>query len=457
MKRLPFKPKILASAFAPEPMLQNEANTREPSRDQAAAAGCDVQVASQDGHFRQNALACRSRLADLDANFGCSIIGTCLRTAELRKVVAKFKDLGGSNATDLEVHHAAVELAVEGRAGAKALTKLLDDRYASVIQRFRAAKCTESLDAMWAEAMRAGEIAGAYWSFMTHPCSTPQLRQKAFGEVHMLSHLVGAANRADIRQLVALERENAELRDKTERQQSRLQEIHVNHQETVRQLTGKVLDLTGRVHAGSGDTIGFVSELAMLRNAFQEKEQEASLHASRREEAEQCLAALREQTRRLQTKYDEAMTLVRELQAELSALERQLEGVANTQGGSLGLAALAGRRLLYVGGRPSTNAAIRSLCKHAGIELTVHDGGIEDRKGLLDAAVPGAELVLFPVDCVDHDSVAKLKRLCQRHEVSFVPLRTAGVGSFVSALTTHTMDPGATGGPPPSRFCLRHG
>src|SRR5215468_4402580 len=35
--------------------------------------------------------------------------------------------------------------------------------------------------------------------------------RKAFGDVHMLSHMVGAANRADIRRLCRLEEENAAL------------------------------------------------------------------------------------------------------------------------------------------------------------------------------------------------------------------------------------------------------
>jgi hypothetical protein len=56
---------------------------------------------------------------------------------------------------------------------------------------------------------------------MTHPFATMPVRQKAFGELHMLSHLVGAADRADIRRLVALEEENAALKEKVERQQSR--------------------------------------------------------------------------------------------------------------------------------------------------------------------------------------------------------------------------------------------
>jgi len=441
----------------PESSLPDEVKKREQCCDKAHPVGRVFDAGTRHAILQPEAPVRRSRLADLDANFCCSIIGTCLRTAELRKLVAKFTDLGGSAATDLEVHHAAVELAVRGGAGAKALTKLLDDRYASVIQRFRGAQSAESLGEMWSEAMTDGEIAGAYWSVMTHPCCSLQLRQRAFGDVHMLSHLVGAANRADIRQLVALERENSELKEKIERQQSRLQEINIRQQETVRQLTGKVLDLTGRMHSGPEDRAGLLAELSALRNAVREKEHEASLHANRLEEVERCLTAHREQTKRLQTKYDEAMTLLRELHAELDAMERQFADAPNTQDSSPGLAALAGQRLLYVGGRPSTNAAIRNLCMQAGIELMVHDGGIEDRKGLLNAAVPGAELVLFPVDCVDHDSVGKLKRLCQRHGVSFVPLRSAGVGSFVSALTTHALDPSAAGRPPASCFCLRHG
>jgi hypothetical protein len=48
------------------------------------------------------------------------------------------------------------------------------------------------------------------------------LLRDVFAEVHMLSHLVGAANRADIRQLRLLEEEKAELEAKVARQQQQL-------------------------------------------------------------------------------------------------------------------------------------------------------------------------------------------------------------------------------------------
>lgn len=54
----------------------------------------------------------RGRLSDLDSHLHCSVIGTCLSTNELRKLVPKFTDLDRQHATDLEIHHAAVELAI---------------------------------------------------------------------------------------------------------------------------------------------------------------------------------------------------------------------------------------------------------------------------------------------------------------------------------------------------------
>jgi hypothetical protein len=47
---------------------------------------------------------------------------------------------------------------------------------------------------------------------------TDAMVKDVFGKVHMLSHLVGAANRADIRRLRQLEEDNVTLTAKLERQ-----------------------------------------------------------------------------------------------------------------------------------------------------------------------------------------------------------------------------------------------
>ena len=156
----------------------------------------------------------RARLIDLDPQLHCSVIGTCLSTAELRRLMRKFMDVDDAN--DLEVHHEAVRMVSQHAGLGRALHKTLEQQHGSAVQRFGRARDTDALIALWEEALRQGEVPGAYWAVLTHRRVTPALRQRVFGDVHMLSHLVGAANRADIRRLVALEQENAELRKANE-------------------------------------------------------------------------------------------------------------------------------------------------------------------------------------------------------------------------------------------------
>ncbi|CAE6761954.1 hypothetical protein R75465_03193 [Paraburkholderia aspalathi] len=216
----------------------------------------------------------RARLAELDGQLHCSIIGTCLSTHELRKLVPKFTGLDRRDASDLEIHHSAVELAIDGGAGAKALHKLLDEHYAVAIRRFDKAADDVELLKLWDEALKSGEIPPAYWALMTHPCATLHVRQKAFGELHMLSHLVGAANRADIRRLVALEAENAELKEKVERQQSRLQELSTQRDAAIAALNEQIAQLTALATRQTPDADGsFRSRSGDIKAARQARRQ----------------------------------------------------------------------------------------------------------------------------------------------------------------------------------------
>ncbi|SPB15695.1 peptidase [Caballeronia novacaledonica] len=399
----------------------------------------------------------RARLAELDSHLHCSVIGTCLSTGELRKLVPKFTGLDRHHASDLEIHHAAVELAIAGGAGAKALNKTLDERYAGAIRRFDAARDPQALLDLWNDALRSGDVPPAYWALMSHPHATIEVRQSAFGELHMLSHLVGAANRADIRRLVALESENQELKDKIERQQARLLELSAQRDASVRRMHEQSLHIDRQSDLSTAQR---EAEIERLREKVEDGERRLALHTSRREAAEQRALYEEEETRALRNKLGEAQALLKVVQAECAALERAtLDAHDRPDARRRGIEWVSGRRVVYVGGRPNSNAVLKALVGAAGGELIVHDGGIEDRKGLLAAALPNADVVLFPVDCIDHDSMSMLKRVCERHGVEYSPLRTASVASFVefvARLSANAQNAHANA-PPPSAFCLRHG
>jgi hypothetical protein len=422
----------------------------------------------------------RARLIDLDPIFHCSVIGTCLSTAELRKLVPRLTGLDRERASDLDIHHAAVQLAGEGGLGAKALNKALEARFESTLKQYNSVKTDVELRDLWRLALKNGEVPAAYWAVMTHHQATRELRQLAFGDVHMLSHLVGAANRADIRRLVALEQENSVLKAKIERQQLRLSEMSSERDARRRQFDEQISQLGKLAERQARESIvhdaDLVSEVASLRATLAARDELLARHTSRRDAAE--LRALQEHdaVQVLQARLDRALELIDTMQSESNAVEKTLslslsqsfaqslssplEGGAasggSMNGGSLDL--LRDRRIVYVGGRPSSNATLKLLVESAGGHLTVHDGGVEDRKGLLAAALPRADMVIFPVDCIDHDSAATLKRVCTRHQVPYYPVRTASVATFVALIgRLKSSTSGGTSTHPPSRFCLRHG
>lgn len=382
----------------------------------------------------------RTRLADLDPNYHCSIVGTCLGTAALRKLVVRCQpEL--AQACDVEIHHEAVHLATAGGAGAKALHKALDEAHAVAIKRF-AALDGDALPAAWQQALASGEVPGAYWALLTHAQASPELRKRAFGDVHMLSHLVGAANQADIRRLQALAQRNAELVEQVEQQQLRLQSLAQERQDLAERLRVQEAAQAPRA-TPAPDTTGLQAELAA-------RDQALAHQTGRREAAESQMLAERQAREALQQRVAGSLELVDALQAELRALEQQL--AAQLESAAPGAALLQGCRVVYVGGRPGANRSIRAMVQAAGGELVLHDGGIEDRKGLLAAALPRADLVVFPVDCVDHDSMGTVKRLCERHRIPFHPVRSASAASFAALLARLADAPR-----PGPRLCLRHG
>ncbi len=403
-----------------------------------------------------SAAGTRLRLGEMDAHLHCSVIGTCLSTAELRKLMRRFIHVDG--ASDLELHHDAVRLASQNAEVARALHKALDRRHDASVQRFARATGADAVGALWQQSLNAGEVPGAYWALLTHRRSTAALRQQAFGDVHMLSHLVGAANRADIRRLVALEQDNAEWRERAERQQERLAELVLERDQALAErdtTRTRVLALEQTLAQGA-DGAQAAGAAAAATEALMAT---VAVQTLRREAAEAQTQRLQAEAARLAAELAHLQAHAQELGRELAAAEAELGA---RPGGDQAPASrlqqqLNGRRLLYVGGRPSSSAAIRELVQRHGGEYQRHDGGLEDRKGLLQAALAGADLVVFPVDCIDHDSALALKRHCQRLGKPFLPLRSASVTSFAAALAAAAEQAEAPSGHGCGGACLRHG
>lgn len=402
----------------------------------------------------------RSTLADLDTHLHCSIIGTCLSTGELRKLVPRFVAyIDRQHASDLDIHHAAVGLCCDGLPGWKDINKALDTRHLLAIKRFKAAQDEAALLALWRQAMAGGEVPGAYWALMTHPCVTPDARAAAFGDVHMLSHLVGAANRADIRRLVALETQAEELRQQNERQQERLRDQAQRHGDTMRALEDEVRALRAQCRQ-QPDTTELTEQLARVRAELATCDSRVALHLARSDEAERKRAASEALAATLQTELVRVEEQASAALADALAVERALTAALANDGNGTTLPPLDGCAIAYIGGRPGAVATLVRLVADAGGQLLVHDGGIEERHGTLVSTLTRAQTIVFPVDCISHAAMHTIKRTCEQTGAQYYPVRSASVASTIlllQRLFPKTPPAAATATPAPSRFCLRHG
>ena len=379
----------------------------------------------------------RTKIWEFNANLHCSIIGTCLSTTELRQILRKL-GLAPPAATDHELHGTAVTLAARHDNAAKLLNKALDSRHKLAIGQFAKADTEDRVRGLWRDAVRRGEIPGAYWAMLTHPATTLAIIREAFGDVHMLSHLVGAANRADIRRLCQLEADKVDLEARLERQQLAMHEAVVTRDARIRELREALArGIAAEPMVGPSCT---TDDSAVLRQLVSDLERRVASETRRRAVSDARLA-------------DAQAAMTRERAGRLSAeracetLRQELDGIeasilANAAGQTsdtpserrLDGPRLNGAVLLYVGGRPHQIAYLRAIGERMGATFLHHDGGVENHPNLLPGLTSRADVVLFPVDCISHDAAHAVKLLCRQAGKRFIPLRSASVTSLLAAL-----------------------
>lgn len=162
----------------------------------------------------------RRRVWELSQASHCPLVGVTLPLNALRRLVERVTG-GKLLHDDYDIHVGAVSECVLRNPLSEALQKELERRYAGDVQRFRAARTTREVGALWARAVAAGNLPGAFWAGLTHARCTPELEQQMCRDIHMVQHQAGACARADIDRVKALDAENVRLTRELARAQGR--------------------------------------------------------------------------------------------------------------------------------------------------------------------------------------------------------------------------------------------
>lgn len=280
-------------------------------------------------------------------------------------------------------------------------------------------------EALWRKEFEVGRIAGAYWAFMTDAYIEEKFARRIFGEVHMLSHVLGRTTHHTATRASEL----AARVDQLEAQALRRSQSH------------------GAALAARDATIATLRAEQEVRDpsAFSRQDhtvpqaRPAGSQAHLLQKKERALIAARERARSAETEARVLREKVASLQILMERRSSQPDGQCpGAQAFAETVQSDVKRRILYIGGRTGGVEHLRRVAIQARAELVHHHGGEEQALGRIDGLVENCDAVFCPIDCVSHSACLKAKALCKRMQKPFVPLRSSGIASFQRALSSLT-------------------
>ena len=382
-----------------------------------------------------------NKLMDLNSSWMCSIVGTCLSLSELRKLQRRNKLVfQEGELSDYDLHGYFVNAAYKDRKISKAMQTVLERKYRLVWKRFALASNAQELELLWDEALAQGDVAGPYWAVLAHPELTEKLSDKVFGEVHMLSHLVGATNRADLKTMRKNEVEIDRLKED-------LDQARCDVWSRDRIIAGlrSDLDKTQRQdRSGLFEAVDTDAKSLSNIEAVVEGLREALADADKtNRNLQDSIARKAKRIEQLELERESLKRDMEVLESETHILEHAVpaaigQSCANDGGICVGEDAcpydLCQKRVLYVGGRTTLVSRYRDVVEGWNGEFLHHDGGKQQSFERLGGLLEQADVVVFPSDCVSHAAVDHIKSQCRQQGKPMKPVRSSGLGAFMSGL-----------------------
>lgn len=377
----------------------------------------------------------RRKLWELDPSDHCPVIGTCLQLDELPRLVRK-AGLDPSGLSEFELHRTLVSHCKKRDRLSEVLQQALEKRFAGVVRRFAKAASPAQLYAMWQEAVNQGEVAGALWAALwaalTHPHCDGDTAHLIFGEVHMLSHQLGAGQRADLERLAELDRLRTDL-------QRNLAALTEKSAERLAAKSAEVESLKLRLGQAQAEAHAKDALIACLNACERSRAAPTDVEAAPRARAD----AQAGRASAAEAKVAELGLSLAAMAEELAETRAELAAAEEALAGCLGAHAcppqciverLDGRCVLCVGGRPGLVEIYRGLVERLGGRFQHHDGGIEDSPRTLDAPLAGADAVVCQAGCISHVTYGKLKDHCKRTGKPCIYLKRPSVSGFARGI-----------------------
>jgi hypothetical protein len=378
----------------------------------------------------------RRKLWEVEHKYHCPIIGVCLAVDELRRLTVKILKYDGDS-SDYGVHTLAVSACDTRNQLSECINRTLDQRFAVSIGRFLALKTTAELKSAWQEACRQGrEIPAALWAACTHPACDETLALEIYRDIHMIQHQVGSGTRCDLQAMKHLRDENAQLQrllDGLREKHESLQQVQARRvQSSLREMADVQSELAQRellVKRLQAEVCTLRSEIPELaeRQQLQQRAQAAEerirIMIEKEKESERELVRLRDFAHYAEETI-EALSADESSSTDLVARQQEATNDQN----------FLGKCVLCVGGRPGSVNSYREVVEQCGGRFMHHDGGLEESKHRIDAALSAADIVICQAGCISHNAYWRVKEQCKRTGKLCMFVKSSGLSSFGKVL-----------------------
>lgn len=375
----------------------------------------------------------RRKLWDFEGRAFCPVVGVCLPIPVLRRVVNK--TFRGQNVdTDYALHSGAVGQCASRTPLAEGMQRELEMRYALAIRQAAAIKTTEALSSWWCDASQK-DLAGPLWATLTHPRCTSDLERQILGEVHMLQHQVGAAQRADLQRLQALTDQNAALTRELASAQQRIAQLANEGAGRLKLLQDQVMQLRTDVITRDTRLASLQQQLNTLQASVPElacrtkQAADLALQAKQIQTLERALQQAQQDSERSNRVIETQATELKRLtpQADFAATDVHTTPLKPIQ--------LEDRAVLCVGGRTASVPQYRDIIESVGARFAHHDGGEEESLTKLDTTLAAADLVICQTGCISHNAYWRVKDHCKRTGKQCLFVENPGTASLKRALS----------------------
>jgi len=363
----------------------------------------------------------RRRVWELSQTSHCPLVGVALPLGALRKLVERVTG-GQLLHDDYDIHVGTVSECAQRNGLSEAIQKELERRYAGDIARFRAAKSSEEVGALWDKAVAAGNVPGAFWAGLTHARCNAALEQRMCRDIHMVQHQAGACVRADMDKYNALVADNARLMRELMRAQSRCQSLQQEKTEMAERHEQQLMAARAAGIAKDTDIFQLRHALARLQAEVPELDERKRL-ANRLAQMEEREAGLKAQLAALK-----AARPVEPPAPAPGVIEEAVPAPVEIP------VMLVNRSVLCVGGRSGSVPVYRNVVERVGAQFAHHDGGLEDSAGQLDASLAAADLVICQTGCISHHAYWRVKDHCKRTGKRCIFIDNPSVSSLVRGL-----------------------